>query len=71
MVPIPRDRGLIVRHALTLGTEWDELTIPYTDPRNSEIAMDQAKDRYATCWNDRSSAHRVSAGPTMAEPLLC
>jgi CubicO group peptidase (beta-lactamase class C family) len=39
---------LTVRHALTmtLGTEWDELTIPYTDPRNSEIAMDQAQDRY-------------------------
>jgi len=39
---------LTVGHALTmtLGTEWDEMTIPYTDPRNSEIAMDRAADRY-------------------------
>jgi len=41
-------QALTVRHALTmtLGTEWDELTIPYTDPRNSEIAMDNAADPY-------------------------
>lgn len=30
---------------MTLGTEWNE-QIPYTDPRNSEIAMEQADDRY-------------------------
>ncbi|MGB0505004.1 MAG: serine hydrolase domain-containing protein [Pikeienuella sp.] len=36
-----------IKHALTmtLGLEWDE-TIPYTDPRNSEIAMEMAPDRY-------------------------
>jgi CubicO group peptidase (beta-lactamase class C family) len=39
---------LTIRHALTmtLGTDWDETSIPYTDPANSEIAMDQAADRY-------------------------
>jgi len=39
---------LTVGHALTmtLGMKWDELSIPYTDPRNSEIAMDAAPDRY-------------------------
>ena len=44
----PARQQLTVRQALTmtLGTEWDELTIPYTDPRNSEIAMDRATDRY-------------------------
>jgi CubicO group peptidase (beta-lactamase class C family) len=44
----PARRLLTVGHALTmtLGTEWDELTIPYTDPGNSEIAMDRAADRY-------------------------
>jgi CubicO group peptidase (beta-lactamase class C family) len=38
---------MTIAHALsmTLGTEWDE-TLPYTDPRNSEIAMEMAKDRY-------------------------
>ncbi|UYN96328.1 MAG: serine hydrolase [Enhydrobacter sp.] len=37
-----------VHHVLTmtLGTEWDELSIPYTDPNNSEIAMDRAADRF-------------------------
>lgn len=42
-----RDR-LTVEHALsmTLGLEWDELTMPYSDPRNSEIAMEAAPDRY-------------------------
>ena len=43
----PARQRLTVGHALTmtLGTEWDELSIPYTDPRNSEIAMDRATDR--------------------------
>lgn len=35
------------RHALSMkmGTEWNE-DLPYSDPRNSEIAMEQASDRY-------------------------
>jgi CubicO group peptidase (beta-lactamase class C family) len=43
----PARRRITVAHALsmTLGTEWDE-TLPYTDPRNSEIAMEMAPDRY-------------------------
>ncbi len=42
-----RDR-LTIAHALsmTLGIDWDELTIPYGDPRNSENAMVDAQDRY-------------------------
>jgi CubicO group peptidase (beta-lactamase class C family) len=42
-----RDR-LTIHHVLsmTLGFEWDELTIPYGDPRNSENAMELAPDRY-------------------------
>jgi hypothetical protein len=42
-----RDR-LTIAHVLsmTLGFEWDELTIPYDDPRNSENAMVVAPDRY-------------------------
>jgi CubicO group peptidase (beta-lactamase class C family) len=41
----PRAR-LTVAHALTmtLGMEWDERR-PYTDPANSEIAMERAADR--------------------------
>ena len=36
-----------IEHALTMtmGTAWDE-TLPYTDPKNSEIAMENAPDRY-------------------------
>ena len=31
---------------MTMGTDWDELSVPYTDPTNSETAMDMATDRY-------------------------
>lgn len=43
----PRRQEITVAHALmmTLGTEWDE-SLPYNDPRNSEIAMEMAADRY-------------------------
>ncbi len=43
----PERRRLTVAHALsmTLGTQWNE-DLPYTDPRNSEIAMERAVDRY-------------------------
>ncbi|HEY1856793.1 serine hydrolase domain-containing protein [Acidocella sp.] len=39
---------LTIRHALTmtLGTQWDELSFPYGDPRNGETAMNEAADRY-------------------------
>lgn len=42
----PARAAWTVRHALTmtLGIEWDE-DRPYTDPLNSEIAMEQAEDR--------------------------
>jgi CubicO group peptidase (beta-lactamase class C family) len=55
----PARRRVRIAHALsmTLGTEWDE-TLPYTDPRNSEIAMEMAPDRYRF----------VLERPTVAEP---
>jgi CubicO group peptidase (beta-lactamase class C family) len=31
---------------MTMGMDWDELSVPYTDPTNSETAMDMAPDRY-------------------------
>jgi hypothetical protein len=31
---------------MTTGTDWDESSLPYSDPRNSETAMDNASDRY-------------------------
>ena len=38
---------ILVKHALsmTMGMEWNE-NLPYSDPRNSEIAMEMADDRY-------------------------
>lgn len=47
---LAKDAGrsrLTIEHALnmTLGMEWDE-SLPYTSPANSEIAMEQAPDRY-------------------------
>lgn len=43
----PARRKITVQHALTmtLGLAWDE-SLPYSDPRNSEIAMEMAEDRY-------------------------
>src|ERR1700722_7868166 len=43
----PQRARLTVLNALnmTLGMEWDEMR-PYTDPANSEIAMERAPDRY-------------------------
>ena len=40
-------RRITVAHALTMtmGLEWDE-SLPYSDPRNSEIAMELARDRF-------------------------
>ena len=40
-------RRITVEHVLTMtmGLEWNE-DLPYTDPRNSEIAMEWAPDRY-------------------------
>ena len=39
---------LTIQHVLTMtmGTDWDESSLFYADPRNSEIAMDNAADRY-------------------------
>ena len=44
---VGRDR-LTINHVLsmTMGTDWDETSVPYSDPANSEIAMDLASDRY-------------------------
>lgn len=43
----PERERITIRHALTmtLAMEWNE-NAPYTDPANSEIAMEQAPDRY-------------------------
>ncbi|MFK7750913.1 MAG: serine hydrolase domain-containing protein [Sedimentitalea sp.] len=43
----PARQGILIRHVLsmTMGTDWNE-NIPYTSPKNSEIAMENAADRY-------------------------
>ena len=47
LVADPERRKVTVAHTLnmTMGMEWDE-NKPYTDPTNSEIAMEMAPDRY-------------------------
>ena len=39
---------LTIQHVLTMtmGTDWNESSLPYADPSNSETAMDNAPDRY-------------------------
>ncbi len=43
----PERARIRVEHVLSMqmGLEWNE-DLPYSDPRNSEIAMEMAKDRY-------------------------
>jgi CubicO group peptidase (beta-lactamase class C family) len=49
----PSRGRLTIAHVLsmTLGLEWDEVTFPYSDPRNSETRMDAAPDRYRFILN--------------------
>jgi len=56
----PGRDSITVAHALsmTMGTEWDEITFPYSDLRNSEIKMEAAPDRY----------RYILALPIVAEP---
>jgi CubicO group peptidase (beta-lactamase class C family) len=66
-----RDR-LTIEHVLTMtmGTDWDESSLPYSDPRNSEIAMDNAPDRYRYILErrvvDRPGAHWTYCGGATA-----
>ena len=47
LVKDPERRKILIRDVLSMqmGTEWDE-NLPYSDPRNSEIAMENSSDRY-------------------------
>ena len=40
-------RAILIRHVLSMkmGTEWNE-DLPYSNPKNSEVAMELAEDRY-------------------------
>ena len=61
-----------VHHALsmTMGTDWDESSLPYVDPRNSETAMDNAPDRFRYILErpvvDRPGAHWTYCGGATA-----
>ncbi len=64
--------GLTIHHALTMtmGTDWDESSFPYTDARNSETAMDNAPDRYRYILErrvvDQPGAHWTYCGGATA-----
>ncbi len=47
LVADPERRRVTIGHtfSMAMGMEWDE-SLPYTDPRNSEIMMEHAPDRY-------------------------
>ncbi len=66
----PERERITMSHALTmtLAMEWNE-DAPYTDPANSEIAMEQAPDRYRFILDRPILANREEAGFTAAERL--
>jgi len=67
-----RDR-LTVHHVLsmTMGTDWDETSLPYSDPSNSEIAMDMAADRYRYVLERRVVAQPACGSLIAAERPRC
>jgi CubicO group peptidase (beta-lactamase class C family) len=54
----PERRKITLRHMLTMtsGLAWDENTYPYTDPRNSEIAMGMAADPFRYVLSQKIAA---------------
>jgi len=58
-LPAATTQDVTLRHVLSMtsGWHWDEFTYPYTDPRNSEIAMELADDPIRHVLTQ----HRVSA----------
>ena len=56
---VPERRRITIRHALTMsaGFEWNE-DVPYTDPKNDEIAMNRSPD----------PIHYVLARPMVSAP---
>jgi len=72
LITDPDRRRITVEHTLTMtmGLKWNE-NLPYTDRRNSEIAMEYARDRYryvlsrpivsepGTTWNYTGGATAV------------
>jgi CubicO group peptidase (beta-lactamase class C family) len=63
----PQRKERTIAHALTmtLGLQWDEILVPYTDPRNDEIGMEMTKDRY------RFILERPVLGPPGKRWLYC
>jgi len=55
-----RHRAITLHQILTMtpGLEWNEMTVPYTDPTNDELALYAAPD----------PAQRVMSRPLVAEP---
>ena len=67
-----RDR-LTIQHVLTMtmGTDWDESSLPYSDPRNSEIAIYNAPDHYRYILERRVVDTPGAIGPIAVGRQLC
>ena len=66
----PERARITVRHVLTMqmGTDWNE-DLPYTDPRNSEIAMEMADQLMGVTMHDPGCSRLVTVDVEEAAAL--
>lgn len=64
----PERRAIRLEHLLTMtaGFEWDESSLSYVDPFNSETRMGRRTIRRPSCSPARWSRRRAPASPTAA-----
>ncbi len=68
----PQRNAITIEHVLTMqmGLEWNE-QLPYTNPKNSEVAMELAEDKLRFILSRPMSTHPAPHGPIPGAPLLC
>ena len=56
---------------MTMGTDWDESSLPYSNPPTARSPWTRRPTATATSWSGASSCSPASAGPTAAARPRC